>query len=209
MFCCRVLRLNRDPIYILTTTKEKVMTETGKEPEVITTDDGYKFTRQEDGSYTDRDIVYDSLQALIDAGHVQAEEEAEFESMVEEAIKDPEPPEELVYSMELVRIDFTKDELIDLGLDAADSIRKLKSIEAQKKSAVADFVAREKQVSLEVDELMRKIEDGFEMRRENCLVRYDDPTHMVHFILEHDERGVIIKQRKMTPSEIQRSLPGV
>ena len=111
------------------------------------------------------------------------------------------------YSLELVRIDFTPEEKIDLGLKVAKQVRELKSIEAQKKSAMADFTAREKQANLEMDELARKIDDGFEMRRENCRVQWDDPTHMVHFILEHDESNFIVKQRKMTPSEMQRSLP--
>ena len=112
-----------------------------------------------------------------------------------------------VYSMELVKIEFTPEEKIELGLQVAEQVRKKNSIESQKKSAMADFTAREKQANLEIDELARKIDDGFEMRRENCIVRYDEPTHMVHFILEHDESGFIIKQRKMTPSETQRTLP--
>ena len=114
---------------------------------------------------------------------------------------------ETEYSLELVQIDFTPEEKIELGLKVAEQVKKLKSIESQKKSAMADFTAREKQANLEVDELARKIDDGFEMKRMNCRVQYDDPTHMVHFILEHDESGFIIKQRKMTPSEMQRALP--
>ena len=120
-----------------------------------------------------------------------------------------EEPEGPMYSMELVQIDFTKDELIELGRLVAEQVRRLKTIESQKKSAAAEFTAREKQAALEIDDLTRKIDDGFEMRRENCVVHYDEPTHMVHFILEHDESGNIVKQRKMTPSEMQRSLPGV
>ena len=116
---------------------------------------------------------------------------------------------ETEYSLELVKIEFTPEEKIELGLKVAEQVRTLKSIESQKKSAMADFTAREKQANLEIDELARKIDDGFEMRRENCIVQYDDATHVVHFILEHDERGVIIKQRKMTPSEMQRSIPGI
>lgn len=113
------------------------------------------------------------------------------------------------YSLELVQIDFTKDEKIELGLRVAEQVQELKIIDRQKKSAAAGFTAREKQANLEIDELAQKLEDGYEMRRENCIVQYDDPTHMVHFILEHDESGFIIKQRKMTPSEMQRALPGV
>lgn len=113
------------------------------------------------------------------------------------------------YSIELVQIDFTMEEKVELGQEVTGLLEKLKRIESQKKSATADFAAREKQAALEIDEIARKIDDGFEMRRENCIVQYDDATHMVHFILEHDESGFIIKQRKMTPSEMQRTLPGV
>ena len=116
-------------------------------------------------------------------------------------------PEETEYSLELVKIDFTPEEKIDLGLKVAEQVQELKIIDRQKKSAAASFTAREKQANLEIDELARKLEDGFEMKRENCVVQYDDATNMVHFILEHDESGFIIKQRKMTPSEMQRTLP--
>ncbi len=117
--------------------------------------------------------------------------------------------EETEYSLELVKIDFTPEEKIELGLKVAKQIQELKVIDSEKKSAAADFLAREKQASLEMNKIARKLEDGFEMRHENCIVQYDDSTHMVHFILEHDESNIIIKQRKMTPSEMQRSLPGV
>lgn len=120
---------------------------------------------------------------------------------------DNEGSEELAYSMELVQINFTKDEKIELGQEVSRLLEKLKRIERQKKSAAAEFAAREKQAALEIDDLTRKIDDGFEMRRENCIVRYDDATNMVHFVLEYDESNFIIKQRKMTPSEMQRTLP--
>ena len=115
--------------------------------------------------------------------------------------------EETEYSLELVKIDFTPEEKIELGLKVAELHRKLKDIESQLRSAKADFTARKEQANLEVDELLRKLEDGFQMCRENCRVQYDDSTHMVHFILEHDESNFIIMQRKMTPSEMQRTLP--
>ena len=116
-------------------------------------------------------------------------------------------PEETEYSLELVKIDFTPEEKIELGLQVAEQIQELRVIDSQKKSAAADFTAREKQVNLEMSKNARKLEDGFEMRRENCIVRYDDATHMVHFILEHDDIALVVKQRKMTPSEMQRTLP--
>lgn len=112
-------------------------------------------------------------------------------------------------SLELVEMKFTPDEKIELGLKVAEQIRTLKRIESQKKSASADFLAREKSANLELDELSRKIEDGFEMRREECEVQYDNDQKRVSFVIYIDNIAVVVKQRKMTPDEIQRTLPGI
>ena len=117
--------------------------------------------------------------------------------------------EEKETSYELVEMKFTPDEKIEFGLKVAEQIRTLKRIESQKKSAVADFTARQKAAELELDALSRKIEDGFEMRREECEVQYDDNLKMVHFVIDQDGVPLIVKQRKMTPDEIQRTLPGM
>lgn len=118
-------------------------------------------------------------------------------------------PEKKETSIELVEMKFTPDEKIELGLKVAEQIRTLKRVESQKKSAVADFTAREKSANLELDELSRKIEDGFEMRREECEVQYDDELKMVHFVIYQDGVPLVVKQRKMTPDEVQRKIPGV
>lgn len=36
-----------------------------KEPETVTTEDGYTFTRQPDGSYTDGDMTFDNYEKLM------------------------------------------------------------------------------------------------------------------------------------------------
>ncbi len=117
--------------------------------------------------------------------------------------------DEKKYSLELVKMDFTDNEKIELGLKVAGQVRRLKSIERQKKSAVADFKASEEAANLEIDELTRKIDDGFEMRREECEVQHDNKLKMVHFVLEVGGVPVIVKQRKMSPDEIQLGIPGV
>ncbi len=117
--------------------------------------------------------------------------------------------DEKKYSLELVEMDFTDDEKIALGLKVAEQVKRLKSIERQKKSAVADFKASEEAANLEIDELTRKIDDGFEMRREECEVQHDNKLKMVHFVLEVGGVPIIIKQRKMSPDEIQLGIPGV
>lgn len=112
-------------------------------------------------------------------------------------------------SIELIKMDFTDEEKIDFGHNISKLVRKLKSIESQKQSAAADFKASEKQTNLEIDELVRKIDDGFEMRRENCEVSYNDLKKEVDFLLEVDGEMVTVKTRKMTPNEIQQNLPGM
>lgn len=119
------------------------------------------------------------------------------------------PEKEIEKSLELVKMDFTSEEKIELGLKVSEVVRRLKKIDREKKSANAGFAASEKSANLELDELTRKIEDGFEMRREECLVEHDDNLKMVHYILEVDGVPVIVKQRKMTPDEIQRTIPGI
>ena len=167
-----------------------------------------KCSRCEQKGATPSGLCLTCINAQLEEEEPSTEDEEIMEGL--ERVRTEEGESEgPVYSMELVQINFTKDEKIELGKEVADLLRRLKNIESQKKSATADFAAREKQTALEIDDLSRKIEDGFEMRRENCIVQYDDPTHMVHFIQEHDTSGVIIKQRKMTPNELQRALPGV
>ncbi len=117
--------------------------------------------------------------------------------------------DEKKYSLELVKMDFTDNEKIELGLKVAEQVRRLKSVERQKKSAVADFKASEEAANLEIDELTRKIDDGFEMRREECEVQHDNKLKMVHFVLEVSGVPVIVKQRKMSPDEIQLEIPGM
>lgn len=112
-------------------------------------------------------------------------------------------------SIELIKMDFTDEEKIDFGRKISELVRKLKSIESQKQSAAADFKASEKQTNLEIDELVRKIDDGFEMRRENCEVSYNDLRKEVDFLLDIDGEIVVVKTRKMTPNEIQQCLPGM
>lgn len=118
-------------------------------------------------------------------------------------------PEEKEYSMELVKMEFKPEEKIELGLKVSEVIRSIKKIDQEKKSANAEFTAQEKSANLELDELTRKIEDGFEMRREECEVQYDNDLKRVHFVLMQNGVPVIVKQRKMTPDEIQMSLPGL
>jgi hypothetical protein len=42
------------------------MSDPGQRPRVIRTEDGYTFERQEDGSWSDGDMTFDSLADVVD-----------------------------------------------------------------------------------------------------------------------------------------------
>ena len=112
-------------------------------------------------------------------------------------------PEEKEYIKKLIKVDFTQDELLELGMKLTELIRQVKSAESQKTAAAADFTSRIKQANLLIDDTMQKIDDGWEMRREDCLVEYDHNLNMVHYIFEQNGNRVMVEQRKMTADEKQ------
>ena len=107
------------------------------------------------------------------------------------------------YIKKLIKVDFTQDELLELGIKLTDLIRLVKTCESQKPAAAADFTSRIKQTNLLIDEAMQKIDDGFEMRYEDCLVEHDHNLNMVRYVFEHNGQRIIIEQRKMTGDEKQ------
>jgi hypothetical protein len=114
----------------------------------------------------------------------------------------PEPE----YIKKLIKVDFTQDELLELGMKLTDLIRLVKLCESQKTAAAADFTNRIKQTNLLIDEAMQKIDDGWEMRHEQCLVEYDHTHNIVYYIFEHNGQRIIVEQRKMTADEKQIGL---
>lgn len=120
--------------------------------------------------------------------------------------KETTMPEEKDYVKKLIRVDFTQDELLELGLGLTEQIAQVKSFEAQKIAAAADFTSRIKQANLRIDSTMQKISDRFEIRQEECLIEYDHALNMVHYIFEHNGQRIIVEQRKMTADEKQIGL---
>jgi hypothetical protein len=89
-------------------------------------------------------------------------------------------------TVQRVRHKFIDDELIGLGYSMGQKIRNLKIVESEKKSVAADYAAREKSLALEVDEMSRKLNDGWEMRDKPCFVFKDFATDQVYWFLCDD-----------------------
>lgn len=106
-------------------------------------------------------------------------------------------------SNEFIEVKFTGEEITDIGMSMAKKVTELERLESQKSAAAADFTSRIKQKIIEINEASRKIQDGFEMRYEDCDVVMNHENHRVYFYFR-DER---VKDRKMTPDEIQMPLP--
>ena len=115
-------------------------------------------------------------------------------------------PEANEYVKKLIKVEFTESELLELGRELSDHLSQLKNLENQKSVAAADFTSRIKHKNLSIDETMQKIDNGFEVRQEECLVEYDHALNMVHYIFKNDGKRIIVEQRKMTHDERQMGL---
>ncbi len=113
-------------------------------------------------------------------------------------------PEE--YVKKLIKVDFTQPELLELGIKLTELIRQARSLETQKAAAAADFTSRIKQANLQMDSITQKIDDGWELRYEECLVEHDHALNMVRYIFEQDGKRIVVEQRKMTGEEKQMDL---
>jgi len=110
------------------------------------------------------------------------------------------------YASKMVKVNFTQAEMVDLGGRLAEQHQDFEDLEIQKSAASSDFTARIKAVRLAIAGLFRKIKDGFEMQRHDCLVEYDYNLNMVHYVFERNGLRTIVEQRSMTPAERQVAL---
>jgi len=106
-------------------------------------------------------------------------------------------------SREFIEVKLNEDEIKELGLTMAKNVSELENLESQKSATAADFTSRIKAKNIEINSASRKIQDGFEMRYEDCNVENDFKAQMVTFFFG----GKLVKDRKMTQDEIQMELP--
>ncbi len=110
------------------------------------------------------------------------------------------------YASKMVKVNFTQGEMVDLGGRLAEQHQEFEDLEIQKSAASSDFTSRIKATRLAIAGSFRKIKDGFEMQRHDCLVEYDYNLSMVHYVFERNGLRTIVEQRNMTPAERQMGL---
>jgi len=108
-------------------------------------------------------------------------------------------------STEFIKAILTEDEIRELGLEMAKKFSEVELLDSQKSATAADFTSRIKAKNLEINSASRKIQDGFEMRYEDCEVVHDFELRLVQYFY----RGEKVKDRKMTDDEIQAKIPGM
>ena len=108
-------------------------------------------------------------------------------------------------SREFIQVNLSDDEIQNLGLEMAKMVSEVETLESQKSATTADFTAKIKAKTIEITSASRKIQDGYEMRYEDCDFVDNHITNTRYFMFN----GEKVSERKMTQDEIQMGLPGV
>jgi hypothetical protein len=74
-----------------------------------------------------------------------------------------------------LRVEYTRDEIVDLARKLAESHGELTRGEEDKKAVTAQLKAKCESIAARTSELSSKIASGFEYRMTPCEIRYDDP----------------------------------
>ena len=74
-----------------------------------------------------------------------------------------------------LRVNFTHDELFNLGKTLADHVRSLKDAEDEKKSVTARLQAKVDEVKAKITQVTNDISSGYTYKSVRCEVRYDVP----------------------------------
>lgn len=82
------------------------------------------------------------------------------------------PPKKTEMSL---RVEFTRDEIVDLARKQAESYGELNRAEEDKKAVTAQLKAKCDGIAARISELAGKITSGFEYRVVPCETRYDEP----------------------------------
>jgi len=104
-----------------------------------------------------------------------------------------------------LRRDFTSDERLEMGRELAQGHNRLAAIDDEEKSMKATVKEKRTGVELMIGSLSRKLNDGYEMENQLCMLTYDQPN--VGEVTYTDPSGKVVKTRPMTISERQEELP--
>jgi hypothetical protein len=108
-------------------------------------------------------------------------------------------------SKELVKYDFTKTELLELGGELAEAAEAVYTLEKAKAASAAHYSAELKRANQIVGELASKRRCGYELREMECRVIFDQPRTGFKTVIRPDN-GQIVRDEPMTRDEMQRTL---
>jgi len=106
---------------------------------------------------------------------------------------------------ELLKYAFTHDELHQKGVDLARMNSEMLSLDNEKKSIVADFKAKIEGKTAEIELVSNHINNGYEYRRIECEIRFNDPNAGFKTIVRKDN-GEVVRKEPMTEDELQYEL---
>ena len=101
-----------------------------------------------------------------------------------------------------VRYEFGNEELKRLGEDLARVVRKLVTLEDDKKAAASGFKAMIDETTAAAKSVSLKITNGCEMREMECAVMLGSPRYGMKQIVRPDT-GEIVAEERMTEAELQ------
>lgn len=106
---------------------------------------------------------------------------------------------------EMLRHDFTPQEMQEKSLLFAQAFERLTAAEEQKKHAVSQFAERITQEKAALGSFSRAINAGWEMRNIELRISYNDPNTGFKTYYRQDNNA-LVKSLAMTPDEMQETL---
>lgn len=141
-----------------------------------------------------------------------AEEVTEAQSTVEVSATEEAPQQPEPYEMRHVRLhlryNYNNVEKLVFADKMAEAQKQIGYIEDEKKRANTQFKSRLEMATAERDEMMDRIQTGYEVREVSCTVTANYPEAGVKTVRRSDN-GEIVKVEAMTDGERQMSLPGI
>jgi hypothetical protein len=119
------------------------------------------------------------------------------------------PPPKVIRHTEILRCNFTKDEILELAQTQQRALRQIERLEDDLASVRADYKSNITRAECEVSDLRRKIVDGYEMRGIECKTVFHSPSVGIKTTVRLDMEGddAIVKSMRMAPYECQENLP--
>jgi len=110
-------------------------------------------------------------------------------------------------TIQLVRHAYTDDERLEMSEDMAEIVAKITDLEEEKSSISSDFNSKIKDRKGKLNDLSRKVREGYEMVELECRVEWDMDAGIRR--VYHPGTGRLLDERRMTEEELQNTLPGL